>query len=273
MKVKPFIRLLVLLHGGVLFAQDYNLGVRAQALGGSGVAYANDPEGQFTNPAVLTQVPGKAVTLFYSCPFGIKEITLSSISASAAFGKMRFGAAVVHLGQTHFNDHTYLLSFAINPSLPAIRGQAARQFSLGIQSALRHVRISSYEAQREWQLHVGLLVPINQQLAWGAAFGNFIGVARERPPRSLTLGLSYQLPQKFTAQIDFYKQSGFAQELRGGMEMTLFEPLVLRVGMGTNPDRFTVGLAFALKPVRLHFTTFSHFDLGWTQQYAATLHQ
>lgn len=271
MKVKPFIWLLVLLQSRALLAQDYNLGVRAQALGGSGVAFANDPEGQFTNPAVLTQVPGKAVTLFYSRPFGIKEITLSSVSASATFDKMSFSGAVVHLGQSHFNDYTYLLSFAIEPSVPTARGKTAKPFSLGIQSAFRHVRVSSYEAQRTWQLHAGVLAPINQQFAWGAAFGNFIGSGRDRPPRSLTLGLSYRPSLKFIGQIDFYKQSGFTQEIRGGMEMILLEPLVLRAGLATNPDRFTVGLAFALKPVVLHFTTFSHFDLGWTQQYAATL--
>lgn len=273
MKVKPFIRLLVLLPGSVLLAQDYSLGVRAQALGGSGVAFANDPEGQFINPAVLTQVPGKALTLFYSRPFGIKEISLSSVSASAGLGKLSFGAAAVHLGQTYFNDHTYLLSLALKPSLPSARGKTAKHFSVGMQTAFRHVRVSNYEAQREWHLHAGLLATINQQLAWGAAFGNFFRIGKAPAPRSLTLGLSYHPSQKLLGQIDFYKQSGFPHEIRGGMEMTLFEALVLRAGMGTNPERFTVGLAFALQPVRLHFTTFSHFDLGWTQQYAATLHQ
>ncbi len=273
MKVKPFIWLLVLLQSRAMLAQEYNLGARAQALGGSGVARAGDPEGQFMNPAVLTQVPGKAVTLSYSRPFGIKEITLSSVSASATFGKLSFGGAVVHLGQAQFNDHTYLLTFALKPALPTAPGKTAKHFSLGIQSALRHVRVSSYEAQRVWQVHAGLVAPMSQHLAWGAAFGNFIDSGRERLPRSITLGLSYRPSPKFTGQIDLYKQSGFAQEIRGGAELILFESLVLRFGLGTNPDRFTVGLAFALKPVMLHFTTFSHFDLGWTQQYAATLKQ
>ncbi len=272
MKVKPIIWLLVSLSPQVL-AQDYNLGARAQALGGSGVAHAADPEGQFINPATLAQVPRKAVTIFYSRPFGIKEITLSSVAASAAFGNMSIGGAVAHLAQAQFEDQNYQLTFALKVPLPAARRKAAKQFLLGVQSVWRRVRVSGYETRSAGQMHAGLIAPLSQRLAWGAALGNVFGFGTERSPRSMAFGLSYRSASRFTGQIDLYKQSGFAHELRAGAELIILAPLLLRVGMSTNPERFTVGLAFALQPVTLHFTTFSHDDLGWTQQYAATLQQ
>ncbi len=271
MKVKPFVWMLMLLSSRVVVAQDYNLGARAQALGGSGVACATDPEGQFINPAALAQVPGSAVTLFYSRPFGIKEITLSSVAASTAFGKISFGGAIVHLAQAQFDDQTYQLTLAAKISLLAARRSEAKHFLLGVQSAWRRVRIAGYETLHSGRMNAGLVVPITPRLAWGAVFGNVIGSGREQQPRSLALGLHYRPSTRFTGQIDLYKQSGFAQEIRSGIELALFSPLLLRAGIATNPDRFTIGLAFAFQPVTLHFTTFSHFDLGWTQQYAATL--
>ncbi|NUO81839.1 hypothetical protein HUU05_17345 [candidate division KSB1 bacterium] len=271
MKVKPFVWMLMLLSSRVIVAQDYNLGARAQALGGSGVACATDPEGQFINPAALTQVPGQAVTLFYSRPFGIREITLSSVAASAAFGKMSLGGAVTHLAQAQFDDQSYQFTLAAKVSLPTKRRTAAKHFLLGVQGAWRRIRIAGYETAHSGRMNAGLVVPITQQLAWGAALGNLMGASREQQPRSLALGLHYRPSARFAGQFDLYKQGGFAQEIRSGIELVLFSPLLLRAGMATNPDRFTLGLAFALQPVTLHFTTFSHFDLGWTQQYAATL--
>ena len=268
MNVKPFICLLMPITA---LAQDYNLGVRAQAMGGSGIALATDAEGQFINPATLAQVPGKAVTLFYSRPFGIKDLALSSLAASAALKRISFGAAFVHLGLKQFEDQNFLSSFALKIKMPAPRGPREKHFLFGVQSALRRVRIAGYESRSAWQMNAGFIAPMSTSLAWGAALGNVFGVGNERSARNMTFGLSYRSSSRFVGQLDLYKQSGFAHELRAGAEMLILNPLLLRVGMSTNPERFTVGLAFALKPVTLHFTSFSHFDLGWTQQYAATL--
>ncbi len=267
MNVKPFICLLVPLAA---FAQDYNLGTRAQALGGSGVALATDPEGQLMNPATLAQVPGKAVTLSYSRPFGIKEITLSSLAASAALKKIAVGAAMTHLGHAQFEDQAFALSGAYKFVLATTRNKETRALLLGAQSVLRRVEIARYETRLHWRLHAGLIAPLSEFVAWGVALGNVFEVGEETG-RSLALGVGYRSPSRFIGQFDIFKQTGFALELRGGAELSLLPQLLLRIGMSTNPERFTVGLAFALKPATLHFTTFSHVDLGWTQQYAATV--
>ena len=44
--------------------QDYALGARAQALGGSGVAHAVDPEAQLLNPALLAELDSWGATVF-----------------------------------------------------------------------------------------------------------------------------------------------------------------------------------------------------------------
>lgn len=272
MNVKPFIWLLMPLAGHTL-AQDYNFGTRAQALGGSGVALATDPEGQFMNPATLAQVPGKAVTLSYSRPFGIKEITLSSLAASITLKKISTGAAITHLGHAQFEDQSFAFSGAYKFALATTRNKETRALLLGAQSVLRRVQIPRYETRWHWRLHTGLIAPLSEYVAWGVALGNVLESGKAASARSMAFGVGYRSPSRFVGQIDIFKQTGFALELRAGAELFLLPSLLLRVGMSTNPERFTVGLALALKPAALHFTAFSHVDLGWTQQYAATLGQ
>lgn len=269
MNVKPFIWLLVPLASNAL-AQDYNLGVRAQAMGGSGVALATDPEGQFINPAALAQVPNKAMTLSYSRPFGIKEIALASVALGGAFNQMTLGLAVIHFGHAQFEDQTFAFTGALKFTASS-RKKETRTLLLGVQSVLRRVQIARYEDRLNWRMHVGLIAPVSKSIAWGAAFGNVLEAGKEKTARAIALGMSYRSPARFIGQFDIFKQTDFPLELRAGGEMLLLAPLMLRVGMSTNPERFTVGIAFHFKPATVHVTTFSHIDLGWTQQYAATI--
>jgi hypothetical protein len=71
--------------------------------------------------------------------------------------------------------------------------------------------------------------------------------------------------------MDLYKQNNFAEEWRIGIETNPLSPLLLRLGVGTNPDRLTAGFALRVSKLSLQFAAFSHSDLGWTEQFAVTL--
>jgi hypothetical protein len=116
---------------------------------------------------------------------------------------------------------------------------------------------------------------LNDHFTWGVKLGNVfnarIGKTVEPLPREMSVGLGYMPKPGAVFQLDFYKESGFPLEVRGGMEHRVLSPLSLRMGISTSPDRLTCGLALWLRPAVLHVTAFSHPDLGWTQQYAVTL--
>lgn len=276
MKVKKIVLAMTIVWVGTTPAQDYPLGIRAQAMGGSGVSLAREAEGQFHNPALLAELATFNATLFYSRLFGLKELPLSSVAVAGRFGKIGLGGSAVRLGHDLFHDQ--LLQFAMarawqfRTSKP---GAGAGGMSFGMQFILKQTRITHYGQQQTLLVNSGVLAHFNEEWAWGMAAGNLLGAkagsTRKPLPRYVTLGLSYAPGTRFAAQFDLYKQSDFSSEWRLGFEVGVLAPLLLRLGINENPDRFTCGLALLTRPLIVHVTTFSHVDLGWTQQMAITL--
>jgi hypothetical protein len=253
---------------GSAWAQDYPIGIRAQALGGAGVAKGRDAESLYQNPALLTEVPGAALTAFYSQPFGLKELRLSSLAGSAQWKRFSFGAALVDFGNDLFRDRMLHLALA-RSFLPAER------LGIGISAAVRQLRISGYGEDSAILFNFGTQLRLSESLAWGTALTNLfeaeIGRKQEKLPRSVCIGFSYSPTAIVTLQMDLYKQSQFPQEWRVGIEVNPLPILLLRTGIGSNPDRLTFGFALRLLKVSLQFAAFSHTDLGWTQQYAVAV--
>lgn len=268
MKVKQIIILAFVIIDTAAMAQEFPLGVRAQALGGASVAKGGEAEALLANPALLANLRGLSFTAFYSHPFGIKELRLSSFSASASKAALAFGAAVVDFGNALYRDRWYHLAVSRNV-LPKQR------LALGLGTTLRHLRITGYGDDSALLLNLGTQLRLSQSLTLGSAISNFlnasIGQRQEKLPRSVSLGFAYAPTATVTLQTELYKQNNFPEEWRLGIEANPLPPLLLRTGIGTNPDRLTFGLALRLLKVSLQFAAFSHTDLGWTQQFAVTL--
>lgn len=276
MKVKKIVLAMTLVWAGTTPAQDYPLGIRAQAMGGSGVALAIEAEGQYHNPALLAELATFNATLFHSWLFGLKELPLSSIAVAGRLGQFGLGGSAARLGHDLFHEQLFQLAMARAWQFRASRlGAESNDMSFGLQLVFKQTRIAHYGQQQTLLVNTGILAHLNDEWAWGMAAGNLLGAksgsARERLPRYFTLGLSYAPSPRFAAQVDLYKQSDFSPEWRLGFEVGMLASLLLRLGINENPDRFTCGLALLTHPLIVHVSTFSHVDLGWTQQMAITL--
>jgi hypothetical protein len=219
---------------------------------------------------VLVEIPDLTLTAFYSQPFGIKELRLSSLAGSARRGGLSLGVALVDFGNDLYRDRSYYLAMARN-FLPAQR------LALGLSAAVRHIRITGYGDDSAILLNFGTQLRLSESLALGSAFTNLlkagIGRQQETLPQSMCVGLAYAPTATVTLQMDVYKQSQFPGEWRVGIEVNPLSVLLLRTGVATNPDRLTFGFAVRLLKVSLQFAAFSHTDLGWTQQFAVTFMQ
>jgi hypothetical protein len=268
MKVKHFVILVLASIETLASAQEFPLGIRGQALGGASVARGRDAEALLDNPALLVNLSGSTLTLFYTNPFGLKELRLSSFSGNTSYARVAFGAAVVDFGNSLYRDRRYHVALA-RAFLPS------QKLAVGFSTTLRHLRITNYGDDSALLFNLGTQLRLSEALALGSAFTNLldaaIGQQQEKLPHSVCFGLAYSPTSAATLQIDLYKQNNFSEEWRLGVEVNPLSPLLLRLGIGTNPDRLTTGIALRVFKFNLQFAAFSHTDLGWTEQFAVTL--
>lgn len=268
MKVKHFVIIVLLSIQTSAWAQEFPLGIRGQALGGASVAKGREAEALFDNPALLANLSGSTFTAFYTNPFGLKELRLSSFSGNVNYKNFAFGAAVVDFGNTLYRDRRYHLALARS-------FLTAQRLTIGVGGALRHLRIAGYGDDSAVLFNMGTQLRLSESFVLGSALTNLldasIGRQQEKLPRSVCLGMAYSPHAALTLQMDLYKQNDFSEEWRLGIEVNPLAPLLLRFGVGTNPDRLTCGLALQVFKFNLQFAAFSHTDLGWTEQFAVTL--
>lgn len=268
MKVKFFVVLALIGIETPVSAQEFPLGIRSQALGGTSVAWGRDAETLLDNPAVLTSLPNSTLTVFYTNPFGLKELRLNSFSGNLNWSHFAFGAAYVDFGNTLYHDRRIHLA-------AARRFLATQRVAIGVSSVLRQLRITDYGEASALVLNFGTQWRVHDAFLFGSALNNVldaaIGPQREKLPRSVSFGWVYWPASTLTLQMELYKQNAFPEEWRLGIEINPLPPLLLRVGTATNPDRLTCGFALRLFKFSVQFAAFSHTDLGWTEQFAVTL--
>lgn len=268
MKVKLFVVLALLSIETPAMTQEFPLGIRSQALGGAGVAIGREAETLLDNPATLASLAGSTLTVFYTNPFGLKELRLNSFSGNLNWTHFSCGAAFVDFGNTLYHDRRLHLAVAR-------RFLVAQRLALGVSGVLRQLRISGYGEASALLLNLGTQWRVSDSFIFGSALTNLldatIGQQKEKLPRSVSFGLAYLPTSTLMLQMEVYKQNDFPEEWRLGIELNPLPPLLLRVGTATNPDRLTCGFALRVFKFSVQFAAFSHTDLGWTEQFAVTL--
>jgi len=249
-------------------AQPYNVGIRSQAMGGAGAAEMPDAEAIFVNPALLANLTGASVTLFYSRPFGLREVDLASIAAAVKIAGLGCGLAIVDFGNSVYHDRYY------HAALARSFGSDSR-FAFSIGAQLKHLSIQGYGSAMALGVNLGTAFQLNSKMRWGIFLNNVnqprIGAAREKLPPFGYAGMAFSPRDDWTLQLDFYREFGFADEIRFGAEARVLPMLLLRLGAATNPDRFGAGFTIDLSKAALHAAANTHSDLGTTQFYAISI--
>ena len=275
MKVKRFVVMCQCCWAVTLQAQDFPVGIRAQALGGCGAAYASDSEGQLSNPALVAAIDNVGITVFYARPFGLAELPLTAVSAAARWRRLALGAAGVALEHELASARNYAFTLATTLGSGQIDSVGNDWLVVGLQGELNQLEITQYGQTSAIAVNLGFTARLAETVRLGVALRNLTSAMRtatnERLPRSAVIGLAYAPYDRFLFQMEVYKQSEFALEWRGGVEIAVAPPLDIRLGLSSNPDRMTAGIALRLTPVAIQYTAFSHLELGWTQQIAVSV--
>jgi hypothetical protein len=88
----------------------------------------------------------------------------------------------------------------------------------------------------------------------------------ESIPATLNAGFGYTFSDKLTLTAEAFKNSEFPMEFRTGAEYKLGKIAYARVGLSTNPARYTFGFGLEMKDFTLDLSSSVHQQLGFSPQ-------
>ncbi len=244
--------------------EDQTASARIAALADAGVALPFGADCIFINPAALFHPPDHFdAHLFYTKPFGLKELHLGNCAARLNHNRFAGAMAFQNFGNSLYAENQFLLATAWRVLPTVVVGATGRLGSLSIQG---------YGQTHSFLLDVGAVVRLSSKTYWGFAVKNAtnakIGVNREPLPTVMTSGLCLKPRSNLSLLCDLSKDTRFPIDLRCGIDYHLYDPLAVRIGVGTEPTRYSAGFSIGLARFRIDYAFSSHFDLGLTHMFS-----
>ncbi len=226
---------------GTLLQAQAVIGARELAVGQATTALQDTDWSIFGNPALMSENEG-TVSFFGVRYFGLSELTDMAFSGSypTKFGVV--GAGAHRYGDDLFNENRLRLGYKHSFS----------GFHFGAILNYNHVAMGGgYGSAGALGIDVGLAAPIISGLWIGAKATNinqpeYGSLNNEKLPRELSIGLSYKLSDRALFTTDIVKDVQFPISYRGGIEVSIIDNLVGRVGTTTEPLTFSSGFGYGM---------------------------
>lgn len=242
-------------------------GARQIGMGGAFVGIADNAWAMIFNPAGLGQLKAGEVSAFYSPqPFGLTELSLSSVAVVQPTSFGSFGIAGSRFGFELYREISGTVSYA--NSYDDI-------FFFGVNVTYNSLTIKNYGSASAIGVDIGVLTKITGDLRWGFFAANInaptIGQAREKLPQVYSTGLSYSPVSSLLVGVDVVKDVRYSAVVKGGLEYNLVDVVSLRAGVGSNPTKFSSGLGVHYSYVQFDYALTSHQELGLSHQFSVTI--
>jgi len=250
------------LEAGFASGEWTTYGSRSAGLGFSSAAVV-DLWSVNNNQAAMAFYDKTAAGFYYENRFMIKEMG----SPTGAFIiKTKYGiigTSVCYSGDASYNSTKAGLAYAL---------KLGNRVSAGIQ--LDYIATSlgeDYGKQNNVTFDVGILVKITEQLTFGAHTFNPIQVQlsdydNESIPASLNAGFAFTFSDNLLVTAEAYKNSEFPMEFRSGVEYKFLGTAYARVGLCTNPARYTFGVGIQMKNIAFDISSSVNTQLGYSPQ-------
>ncbi len=253
---------------------------RATAMSEAFVAAANDVWASYYNPAGLAQVDKFQFASAFQRPFG-RTFFSNSFFAAAMPLPGKYGSAslvfesygVKYQGVDLSSEYTatfshgfYLLN-DIHSSLSF--GYNLRYYHWSLANSVGGLDLGSAGA---FGLDLGLQASLYQRTYVGVYVCNVnaptLGVETKHDlPQRITAGAAYRPVTGLITSISFDKTLGYDMQIHGGFEFLPVEWLALRLGAGTDPNRFSAGIGLNYFGFSFDYSFISHPVLPETHKF------
>jgi hypothetical protein len=260
-----FITALLFNSGPAHASFDTKKGARPLGMGGTFVAVANTGDAMYYNPAGLWQIANPYAQTFYSAPFNLKELgtTVFNFTYPMSFGN----------GSLNFESYGYDV-YRETTLGAAYSGSFRDKLVYGVVFNYDHLNIKDAGSASTAGIDIGLLFRPHEKatIGFSARNVNRPSIKGDELPQTFSMGLSVRMIDPLILNADVYKDVKFPADLRFGAECQFFDRLFLRLGMATEPSRFSAGLGFDFGKGAIDYAIYSHSDLGVTHAVSASFH-
>ncbi len=259
--------LLVLFRNSFAQFELIDIGAKPISLGGAFTSLANNSNAVYYNPAGISQLSFREISIFYSpAPFGLKELANGSVNyvEPTKFGV--FGLSAKTYGFDLYKEITVTATYSNNYKKKIFYGANVNFYNLKIQN---------YGSASTFGIDIGGLAYLTDFLRWGFAAFNLnrpkIGTQDDKLPQVYRTGISIQPRNDINFVLDVEKDTRYTTSVKAGIEYSLYDMIDLRAGIGTEPTRFSGGVGLYYSIFEIDYGFYNHQDLGLTHQGTITI--
>lgn len=266
--MRPLLALaLVLALVPLSHAQYAEGGARTLALGRAGVALGADAWGH-TNPAAWGSLADRRAAVQASQAFGVSELRLGALSIASP---TRFGTVALAARTYGFSERSETrvkLGYGRQLAL-----STNRRLDIGVAVGVETASTEGYDSETAILLDLGVQGQVLSGLRAGLSGRNLLALTRDDESDlrqsaatvpGLTVGLAYSPSDRATLVIDADQDLDFGLSVRAGAEVFVVPALAVRVGVSSEPVRFSGGAGFQAGPLRADLAVEYHETLGLT---------
>ncbi|HLD29637.1 MAG TPA: helix-hairpin-helix domain-containing protein [bacterium] len=243
--------------------EDKLQGARPQGMGGAYTAVADDVLAVFYNPAGLRLANTTQLAFSQTQLFNMEQLALKGFAF--ALPTMKLGTLAVAYEQFGFTQYQETQIY-IADSFHLGRG-----LYTGFSFKTMNVEIEEYGIGTTSGLDVGFLANVSESFRFGFSLANInnpaIGNSTESPQKTMKAGMLYQPREELRFALDLWKPIEKELETRLGTEIALFPSLFLRLGIKSQPNRFSLGLGWNWNRLGISYSYLTHSYLDAQNQF------
>ncbi len=259
-----FVLIIILLFSKAVFSSgDWAAqGARSAGMGLSSAA-TSDFWSVTNNQAGMAFYDRTAAGIYFENRYLLKEMgsQIGAFTFKTQYGVL--GASLAYSGDANYRTTKTGLAFA---------RKFGKNFSAGIQLDYITTALGEdYGKRSNVTFDAGILVQVTEQLTFGAHTFNPMHVKLsdyndERIPTTLNAGFGFAFSNKLLLTAEAYKNTELPMEFRSGIEYKLSNIAYARIGICTNPGRYTFGFGLLMKQLSFDLSSSWHPQLGYSPQ-------
>ncbi|MGC9361337.1 MAG: hypothetical protein ACP5F3_00240 [Candidatus Syntrophosphaera sp.] len=263
---------LILIQATLLLAvfDDYMPSARARGMGGAYTSVADDVSALYFNPAGLTEVKYEAQVGFsnlYNQKFSQVKTAAVGVQLPKKLGTVAFGTRMFDVDfadESLMSEQIWSLAHGFN-----LQSDIHSQISVGYTLNYYRLQFPDEDDGNSFGVDLGATAFLHGRTKFGFSVTNLnqatMGDANQHTlPSKLALGISYIPYEDVITSIEVKKDFAEETEFMGGVEVKMFDPLTVRVGVHSNPATWNAGVGLNVEGIKLDVAYSTHAVLPGT---------